>query len=278
MYSGLDGKKFDTVVANPPYDFDYFMSQTATKGGADGEGLTKRVITGLPYYLCPGGKAYVLSMISDREEETAEQRVRHWLGEHSGEFDVAVLSAGELDSNLYALEAVTARGGSINDVARHLEQFREDGVKKLAIAAIHFIRHRSPREAVTVRRLAGVSPKNETLEWLLEWEHTKADLDYLALKPVPSPTLNVLTRHEIRERELVPVEYRIVNTDPLKVDTPCPAWVAFLISICDGEKNGRELYEQLKDRAFLSEASFSETMRSLGSAGVLRFPNSREAE
>lgn len=273
LYSALQSERFDTIVAHPPYVPGFQKSWIYSSGGDDGEEITRGIIEGLPDHLNSGGQAVLLTMGSDREGEPFEQRVRKWLGKSHAEFDVVVMAKVETLPAIYASEAVVSWSGSPDDVANYLHAFKKLKIQKLVYGAICVVRLSAgeARQPLTIRRVAGSDLSYRHLRWVLDWERKRPDLDYLAARPQVTPSLNVVTRHEVRDGDLVPVEYRISNTNPITVDTPCPAWVAFLLSQCNGQRTGRELYDIMKERAFVSESSFGEAIRSLGSAGVISF-------
>src|ERR1700688_2432957 len=88
LYEPAGDLTFDRIVAHPPYVPVYRPQLIFDSGGQDGEQIVRRIIEGLPRYLRPGGQFFALTMGTDRER-LFERRLRDWLGEAEGEFDVA---------------------------------------------------------------------------------------------------------------------------------------------------------------------------------------------
>jgi hypothetical protein len=275
LFGSLEGQRFDCIVAHLPYEMSFRNQAVYADGGDDGEALVRRFITQLPPHANPGCETLLIFMTTDREDETVEQRIRRWLGNSSNDFDVVVLTTGALPVAPFAGTVIE----SYKDpklLEQYMETFERLRVTQILYCAVMLKRlcAGETREPLTLRRLTQPDLSYEKLSWLHTWERDRPNFDFMSSYPALSPTMNLVTRHQWRDGELAPVEYRVTNTDPLDVDIPCPAWVAFLISLCNGERSGRELYETVKQRAFLSEGSFGEAIRSLGSAGVLRFDHS----
>ena len=88
LYEPGPGVTYDRIVAHPPYMPVYRPHMIFDSGGQDGEQIVRRIIEGLPEHLRPGGRFHALTMGTDRSEPF-EKRLRRWLGEAEGEFDVA---------------------------------------------------------------------------------------------------------------------------------------------------------------------------------------------
>jgi SAM-dependent methyltransferase len=88
LYAPAADRRFDVIVAHPPYVPEVGSTLVYRDGGDTGEQVTRRVVEGLPAHLKPGGRCAILCMGRDAEEGSFEQRVRSWLGEARDEFDV----------------------------------------------------------------------------------------------------------------------------------------------------------------------------------------------
>ncbi len=66
LYEPVQGRRFDLIVANPPYvpttnrRLPRFAPSKAWDGGPGGRAVLDRIIDGLPYHLRPGGRALLL--------------------------------------------------------------------------------------------------------------------------------------------------------------------------------------------------------------------------
>ncbi len=88
LYEPAAGRRFDAIVAHPPYVPAAGSALVYRDGGDTGEQVTRRVVEGLPAYLKPGGRCAIICMGRDADEGPFERRVRVWLGEARDEFDV----------------------------------------------------------------------------------------------------------------------------------------------------------------------------------------------
>ena len=105
LYEPVAGQQFDRIVAHPPYVPVFRHRYIYRDGGPDGEQIVQRVIEGLPAHLAPGGMFYLMALVSDREQELFEQRVRRWLGDAHSDFDVANFPLNSVEPDEYAARA-----------------------------------------------------------------------------------------------------------------------------------------------------------------------------
>jgi precorrin-6B methylase 2 len=97
LYAPARRQTFDRIVAHPPYVPVLRPTQVYRDGGTDGEALTRRIVEGLPNYLEPGGRLYCLALVPQLRREPFAARVRTWLRDRQGEFDVVVISRRTVD-------------------------------------------------------------------------------------------------------------------------------------------------------------------------------------
>jgi SAM-dependent methyltransferase len=76
------GEQFDLVVSNPPFVVggagDGGARYTYRDAGLDGDEVCRRLVTGLPELLAPGGHAVLLANWLHLEGEDGDERVRSW--------------------------------------------------------------------------------------------------------------------------------------------------------------------------------------------------------
>lgn len=269
VYDPIGRRTFDRIAAHPPYDPSFRNRWVFSDGGDDGEQVTRRIVEALPVHLRPGGEFYCLTTGSDRAGEPFEQRIRKWLGAASGEFDVAIIVRAENPPEEFAYQAALAASGKLADLPKFLEIYKRLNVTAVVYSSILLRRKTESRPPITIRRLMGDNCTSGHLRWLLGWELRRPHFDWSTALPVASPAMALYVRHHMQDGELVPVQYRLVSADPIRVEVDCPAWTAFLISKCDGSHTGHDLYELVRARGNLSEKSFSEAVTSLISAGIL---------
>ena len=213
LYEGLEGLKFDRIVAHPPYMPTLGQAQIFYDGGADGEQITRRCIEGLPQFLNPGGCFYCQAQGSDRKDAPLEQRIRGWLGAEQQDFDVAMVEkraqAPKDAAFIYALKS--KRG--FEAVEQMIEGLAELGVESMAYGWMVVQRKNEARKSFTVRRLAGLSGATHDLAWLLSWESFAASHGAIkaisGMKPIARSSLELLTRYRMRNGDLAPEEFTL---------------------------------------------------------------------
>lgn len=104
MYAPAGRRTFDRILAHPPYVPSLRNSQLFRDGGEDGETLTRRVVEGLPNYLHPGGRLYLLAMLAVYPDDPIPQRLRRWLREAESEFDITVESRRSIDARAFLFD------------------------------------------------------------------------------------------------------------------------------------------------------------------------------
>src|SRR5258707_11712406 len=109
LYSAVEGRSFDCIAAHPPYMPVLRPAEIYLDGGEDGEQLTRRILEGLEQHLNPGGRLYCRTLGTDREDLQFEQRVRGWLGEAEGEFDISVFISKNLEPARLATDLACER-------------------------------------------------------------------------------------------------------------------------------------------------------------------------
>ena len=95
LFEPLKARRFDRIVAHPPYIPALVDSVTYKDGGVDGERISTEMIRGIPGHLADGGEFYGYLLLSDRLNAPAELRVREILGAEGQDLDVALLVTGE---------------------------------------------------------------------------------------------------------------------------------------------------------------------------------------
>jgi SAM-dependent methyltransferase len=145
LFEPVQSRRFDRVVAHPPYIPALVDSVMYKDGGVDGERVSIDLIRGLPRHLSDGGEFYAYLSLSDRLDAPAELRVREMLGADGQELDVALLIVSEESPVSFLL-----RRADPNPLSEQNEQLKE-ACKKLTITK--FI-----TTVLTIRNRRGSSP------------------------------------------------------------------------------------------------------------------------
>lgn len=278
LYQAVGDRRFDRIVAHPPYMPSLEQKYIFRDGGEDGEQVTRRVIAGLPEHLRPGGRLYCTCMLTDRRGARAEARIRAMLGESEGEFDVLVVTAQSFEPTEYYFRLALAGRAELTEVVRRHQIFQQLEVDRLVYCSIVVQRSRGAREVFTARRQAGPASGAAEVEWLLAWETAMARPDAVralsGARPVASPHCRLRLSHAMREGRWAAEECVLSTAHPFLLEAKCPPWTAELLARCDGRRTVRQHLEWLKQRgevpADAPEAEFVRLVRSLSAGGFLQ--------
>ena len=167
LYAPVRGLTFDRIVTQPPYIAAETDKITYRDGGKDGEQIFRRIVEGLPRFLRPGGTCYALLMATDREGEAFEQRIRRWLGESAGEFDIAMVCDVAQDPVEFLRNA--------QKIAREEKEYRrilyrETKTSAVLYGSVAIRRKLEPGPpVVAARTFAGKTLSGNDLDFLLKW-------------------------------------------------------------------------------------------------------------
>jgi SAM-dependent methyltransferase len=277
LYEGVEGLKFDRIVAHPPYMPVLRPDQVFYDGGADGEQITRRIVEALPHFLKPGGCLYCMTQGSDRKGATLEQRVRGWLGESQADLDVAVVERMVHDpkdaAQMYALKSK----GGFETLSQMRERLARLGVESMVYGWIVIQRKSKPRTVFTVRRSAGPRTGREEIAWLLKWETfavgPTALEDLQGMIPRARCSLELRAIHKMKKGEFLPEQLALHTEDPFAMSCRVDPWVASLIPLCDGQATVRQLGENCKAQKLIHAGTtpeeFANFMAVLISGGFL---------
>jgi len=277
LYQNLKGRCFDVIAAHPPYVPALQSKWTFFSGGRDGEDITRRTVEGLPDHLNDGGIFLALTMGGDRAQQPFECRIREWLGEREGEFDIALIVRKELDPQEFALRANRETIRTREESEAWSQLFASLRITSLVYGFVCVQRRSGARTTFTVRRQAAPYASRSPWEWLLAWE-TAAAGDRLTQLILDSPL------HASRETEFEvvhrlgngtwdPSSYKLRTERPFSMQCSAQPWMAHLLSLCDGRATGREVLMALIRNEVLPgttpEDEFARAAATLASGGFL---------
>ena len=279
LYSPAKGRKFERIVAHPPYVPVLEPKYVFYDGGQDGEQITRRMVQELPNYLEDKGLFICVSLGSDRVDEPFEARIRKWLGEKTNEFDVGLFVRSEMEPAVQALNDVIRGRGSVEGVQRWKEVLKVLKIVNFVFGGTFIYRHGENRAGLTVRRSAGKNSGLKEIETLMEWERIVArgqDVEVLRsarLRTASECRLNAT--YVLHEGNWTPEKQRLLIDEPFKMELEAPGWTLELLAACDGNRTGQELFESFKAQEVLepntSFEQFAEILRLLVSGGFARF-------
>ena len=281
LYAPVEGLQFDRIVAHPPYVPAEEQQLMFRDGGQDGEQILRGIVQGLPRFLRPGGRFYTLTLATDREGETIEQRVRQWLGDAEAEFDVfLVFNEAERRPNTI-LQAVVEAKGKLGELGPRSKLYERLKVEAILYGVIVVERHQTMRAPLTARGHKSRTAGSEIVEWFRNWQIAAARPEFenmlLRARPHPAAGFFLVVTHAAQEGSLRPVEFRARANHELKSDARIEPWVAVLIGACDGSKTVRELFGYLKEQEVIATSmgltEFSSVLKVLLESGFLEVPD-----
>jgi len=283
LYAPVEGLTFDRIVTHPPYVPVLKPTCIFRDGGDDGEQIVRRVIEGLPQHLAPGGRFYALTLLADREGESVEDRIRKWLRERSGEFDLALIAETAREPADFVGRAMQKGTHRPEELQYWSSLFRTLKVRYLVYGCVLIQRHSAERTPFTIRLQKGPDSGPAEAEWALDWNTAAsqpgADGRLLEARPRRSPHLYLAVLHRMNDGVLVPHEFLLRVKHPFEGECKCPAWVTALIEKCDGILSGHQLLELLKQLELIhpdtESSEFAEILRTLISSGFLEVDSHR---
>jgi hypothetical protein len=277
LYEPAGTQTFDRIVAHPPYVPVLEPKWIFYGGGEDGEQITRRLIAGLPRHLRPGGALHCLAMVTEREGESLEERLRQWLGGAGHEFDIALVTRSSMDPDQFAVGTVLKNAGTVSDTLKLKALFRELKVSALIYAMIIIQRRSSRRNTFTVRRHKGPQTSRAEHQRLLAWETASAEPGssdlVLQSRLKASERCQMLALHRIQDGDWVAAGYKLQVDYPFEMEMQMEPWIGLLLPRCNGTMTGAEMFAALKKDAVLHAntpiGEFADLLKVLISGGFL---------
>ena len=255
LYSAVETQRFDRIAAHPPYMPVLRPAEIYFDGGEDGEQLTRRILEGLQEHLNPGGRLYCRTLGTDREEAQFEKRLRGWLGEAEAEFDIALFVSKNLDPVRFATDSAVRRSSGQTEVNQWRALFERLRIKEILTGIVVVQRRESDRRVFTIRRSLAPNVDSRSTEKVLRWETSLANercLErILGMKPIASPTAELIVRHRIEEGDFTPQDFTLTNDFPFLMDCKVQPWMGYLLVRCNGSKSVQELYAECSDARWI---------------------------
>lgn len=272
LYDQLEGQTFDRIVAHPPYMPVLTSKWVFLSGGEDGEQITRRIVEGLPRHLQEGGICCCLTMGTDRRasdgvEFSFETRVRAWLGETQGDFDIGIIVRKIVEPQQFALSAAPTEPRTRTDTHAWRDLFARLGVVSLVYGFL-FIRRTQNRagRTFTTRRIASPDFRREDWQWLLAWE-TAAASDHrsaiiLGSRLYASRRADFEVTHRLTEEGWSPQSYQLCIDRPFDMTCNAEPWAAQLMAQCNGEHTGQQHYERFMEEGWIPASTSAEEFAS----------------
>jgi hypothetical protein len=259
-YDPAGAQTFDRVVCHPPYVPVLNKSWVFYDGGEDGEQITRKVLSGAPPKLSPGGRLFCQSMGTDRGEDSWEERVRKFLGEDEAEFDVITVVREQHDPMTFANASVLQQNGTRQDLGKWQQLYSRLNITKLLRCMTILQRRQGTRPVFTLRVDVGPGTTGQHVDWLLNWLSAagsgQANVLDAGIRPGSAPRLTA--EYLLQDGDWGATRLTVENDKPFRVSWTVSAWVAHLISRADGYKTGRMLLQEMLDEGRLPEDSTEE--------------------
>jgi methylase of polypeptide subunit release factors len=278
LYEPVAGLTFDRIAIHPPYVPARQPKYIYREGGEDGEQITRRVIERLPEFLRPGGRFYAMLMAADREDEMFDRRVRKWLGESEGEFDVVSVADAMRNPDEHLAFGIAQKAADPALVPFLLDLWSKTKTRFVFYGSLLIHRHAQARPAISVRTNAGRGFEGRHMEWLLEWETAirkpGASEMLLSCRPAVSPDCELRTLYRLHEGRFVPREIKLEVPGPFQTEVKCMDWLALTVAECDGRRTWREIFEGMVAAGRIGAGAkveeFAQILSLLVSGGVLQ--------
>ena len=92
LYEPVSGKKFDWILANPPYipSGEIEGGANYSSGGTSGEEILRRVIGGLDCFLTERGLAQIITLLAYQKGVEYKDKMNGWMSGHLDCFDILI--------------------------------------------------------------------------------------------------------------------------------------------------------------------------------------------
>ena len=245
LYAPAGRQTFDRILAHPPYVPSLRNTQLFRDGGADGEWLTKRIIEGLPNYLHPGGRLYLLAMLAEYGDNPIPRRLRGWLRDAEREFDMIVVFRRALDARAFLFDNCSPE--DLPDWRQFVDQRR---ILQFRYVNVIIERHRDAASPFTVACEAGDGYTIADAERRLR----RSELS--GVRPRVAAGVSCSIESTLDDGHWTPRQHLLSMQGPFRAQATVPGWVPDLLARCDGTRTVEEL-------------EHSETVRGLLAAGFL---------
>jgi SAM-dependent methyltransferase len=243
LYDAVKGQTFDLVVAHPPYVPAESTTQIYRDGGITGEAILRRIIEGLPSVLRPHGALYMVGAGWDTQAASFEERVRSWLGQSAGDFDVVFALLQETPASII-VENLAERMADAEAFERWRVAFEQERLERHVYGAL--VLHRGGPESrgptITRRTRLSSATTGAAFPWLMDrlrWRGAQERAATLATTLAPArPRLEPHTRVRVRYEpgpESVEPKYVALETDrPFGAQIMLDPWMLELVAKFDG--------------------------------------------
>jgi SAM-dependent methyltransferase len=250
LFEPVAGEWFDRIVAHPPYVPTLFETAIYRDGGETGDQVLREIVRQAPQHLCAGGTFHFLSIGLDTASAPFEARVREWLGESSGEFDIIFGLSSSKPPKQFARTLVDrVNGSNPGDYDRWLALFDRLQVRDVVYGALVGRRIPAPGGNPQTRRVVLQTPAGpDGFDRLLRWFDYLRRPDrvehLLASRPVVGAGTMLDVHYELDHTSLTPRIFRLTNDGgPFKIQLETDGWVIALMNEFTGDETAASVCE-----------------------------------
>ncbi len=260
LYEPVRGERFQRIACHPPYVAALRQECIYRDGGEDGELITRRVFEEAANYLETDGRLYCTTVVNEMPGRAAERRIRQMLGAREREFDVVVVVIVSNDPLEYFFREARRRKEEFEDLRARAEVIERLGIERMTYVSVILRRRSDNGEPLTLRRQLSPQTRWQDIEWLLRLETAvrEGDVVRAVAQSKPRAALGVQSRLEQTLEGGVwkhsDCNFRAMV--PFVAELKGPPWTALALEQMTGERNLKEILEQL-ERAGVAPAGAS---------------------
>lgn len=158
LYQAVKDRKFDLILANPPFVPSPERRVYYRDGSNTGEGTLQKIISGLPRYLEDNGRAQIVTLLV-YTDENYNAKVKRWLGEDP--FHVLTLSGPDLDVDSYIIshmDLYKSYAEYSDKLVKWTRAYRNAGIINLSDGLINIKRSSNPQKQLVEEKKFMVKP------------------------------------------------------------------------------------------------------------------------
>ncbi|HIF41873.1 MAG TPA: methyltransferase domain-containing protein [Planctomycetes bacterium] len=205
LYQPVESEQFETITANPPFVPSPVESLAFRDGGADGEKILRRIVTGAAQHLTEGGR---LSIVTDLVDiDTYEAKLASWWT--GADYLALMLTTADRDEQLFSTPHSHAPFGQsfeefTEELGQWVESYRAAGLGAVNFGYLVLEGQHMPSGSRFVRRViqSPVNPVHAHVEALVDalYRETKGTLGH---QPMACTTgLRIQREYDAQGREL----------------------------------------------------------------------------
>jgi SAM-dependent methyltransferase len=281
-WESLGDAQYDLIVAHPPYVPALSHRFDFRDAGGDGEHVTRRIVEGTPAHLARGGRLIFRAALSDRRGATIAERIRAWLGDAAGEFDLVQIESLEYGL-LDAYKGVTKGGRDYVDCERWLRHFASLEIERFAVCFVELRRDAFGRAPITERRTLGADLSPLVADWhfrfarFLQGGGETASARMAGQRPRVPPLVRAAVHLEsLADGGWQTVGATVESKWPAHGVVKAPPIAPTLLELCDGTRDVGAVLAGLQESGLVTDEvgveEVSRLIEVLATAGALELP------